>query len=109
MAEANVNTISGSTKLIEGSGRANILLPGGTKFVVDDALFSSKSKKNLLSFKDIRRNRYHIDTINESNIEYLCITKIVSRKKCILEKLPAFSSALYYTNISMVETHAIVN
>jgi len=36
-------------------------------------------------------------------------TAIVRGKKCILEKLPTFSSGLYYTNISMVETHAIVN
>ena len=27
MKEANVNTISGSTRLIEGSGRTNLLLP----------------------------------------------------------------------------------
>ena len=41
--------------------------------------------------------------------EYLYITTIVSGKKCVLEKLPALSSSLYYTNISMIETHAIVN
>ena len=48
-----MNTISGSEKLIEGSGRANILLPGGTKIHIDDALYSTKSQRNLLSFKDI--------------------------------------------------------
>ncbi|PIN02860.1 hypothetical protein CDL12_24620 [Handroanthus impetiginosus] len=53
MAKANVNTISGSTKLIEGSERANVLLPKGTRFVIDDTLFSSKFQRNLLSFKDI--------------------------------------------------------
>ena len=47
------NTISDSAKLIEGSGRANILLPGGTKIHIDDALYSTKSQRNLLSFKDI--------------------------------------------------------
>ena len=31
MQGSDVNTISSSAKLIEGSGRANILLPGGTK------------------------------------------------------------------------------
>ena len=30
-------------------------------------------------------------------------------KKNILEKLPVFSSGLYYTNISTIEAHAIVN
>ena len=33
----NVNTIYGNTKLIEGFGRAHIILPRGTKFVIDDA------------------------------------------------------------------------
>ena len=63
----NVNTISGSTNIIEGSGRAYLLLPGGTKFVIDDALFSPNSQRNLLSFKEIRRNGYHVETINREN------------------------------------------
>ena len=31
MQDANVSTISGSANIIEGSGSASILLPGGTK------------------------------------------------------------------------------
>ena len=62
--KANVTTISGNSNLIEGSGRATIFLPKGTKLVIEDALFSSKSPRNLLSFKDIRRNGYHVETIN---------------------------------------------
>ncbi|PIN06456.1 hypothetical protein CDL12_20993 [Handroanthus impetiginosus] len=53
MAKANINATSRKTNLNEGSKRANILLPGGTKFVIVEALFSSKSQRNLLSFKDI--------------------------------------------------------
>ena len=30
-------------------------------------------------------------------------------RKCILEKLSSFSCGLYYTNISTIETHTIVN
>ncbi|KAK8359548.1 hypothetical protein V6Z11_A04G103500 [Gossypium hirsutum] len=70
MSNAHVNTISGSLKLIEGSGRAIILLPKGTKFIIDDALYSTKSQRNLLSFKDIRLNGYHIETMNEKNVEF---------------------------------------
>ena len=66
--EANVSTISGSTNLIEGSGRATLLLHGGTQLYIDDALYSSKSQRNLLSFKDIRRNGYHVETTNEENV-----------------------------------------
>ena len=58
-SKTHVNTISGISNLIEGSGRACILLPEGTKLIINDALYSSKSRRNLLSFKDIRRNGYH--------------------------------------------------
>ena len=40
--EANVNTISGSTNLVESFGKANLILPRGTKFTINNALFSSK-------------------------------------------------------------------
>ena len=51
----------------------------------------------------------HIETSNEGNVEYLCITTIVSGKKSVLERLPTFCYGLYYTNISSIEAHAIVN
>ena len=88
IGEANVSTIMGSAKLIEGSGRANIVLPQGTIITIGDALFSSKSPRNLLSFKDIRSNGYHVETTNDDNKEYLNITKVLSGKKILLEKLP---------------------
>ena len=65
----SVSTISSTSNLIEGSGRANIVLPNGTRFHINDALYSSKSRRNLLSFKHIRRNGYHIETMNEGNKE----------------------------------------
>ena len=68
------------------------MLPNGTKLCIDDALYSSKSSRNLLSFKDIRYNGYHIETNNEGSEEFLYITSIVSGQKLILEKLPIFSS-----------------
>jgi hypothetical protein len=107
--EINVNTISGTTKIIEGSGRANISLYGGTNLYIENALYSSKSQRNLLSFKDIRLNGYHLETRNEEGIEYLCITKRDLNKTSILEKLSAFSSSLYYTYNSTIETHITVN
>ncbi|CAN1243748.1 hypothetical protein LINPERPRIM_LOCUS5800 [Linum perenne] len=97
MREANVSTISGSTNLIEGSRKANELLHGGTKMHIEDALYSTKSCRNLLSYKDIRRNGYHIETMEEENKEYLVITSIVSGNKNIHERLPAISNELYYT------------
>ena len=86
LGETNIHTISGTTNLIEGSGRACILLPEGTKLIIDDALYSSRSRRNLLSFKDIQNNGYHIETMNERNCEYLHITSIKNDQKIIIEK-----------------------
>ena len=78
LIKTNVSTISGITNLVEGFGRTNIMLPNGTRFHINDALYSNKSRRNLLSFKDNRRNGYHIETMNENNVEYLYITSIIS-------------------------------
>ena len=75
LMKTNVSTIY-PTNLVEGSRRANITLLNGTRFHINDALYSSKSRRNLLSFKDIRINRYHIEIMNEDNVEYLYITSI---------------------------------
>ena len=109
LAKANVNKISGASDIIEGSGRASIVLPNGTCLLIKNAMFSTRSKKNLLSFKDIRHNSYHIETTNERDNEYLCITTIVSGRKHVIEKLPSYNSGLYYTFINPVESHMTIN
>ena len=70
LTKAKVSTISNTTNLVEGSRRANIILSNGIRFHVDDVLYSSKAKRNLFSFKDIHRNGYHIETMNEGNVKY---------------------------------------
>ena len=70
----NVQTISSLVDLIKGFGRTTIVLHNNTKFQIDDALYSNKSNRNLLSFKDIRQNGYHIETMNHNGNEYLLIT-----------------------------------
>ena len=107
--KTDVNTILGSSNLIEGSRRVIIMLPKGTKFCIDDALYSSKSSRNLLSFKDIRYNGYHIKTYNKGNEEFLYITSIVPGQKLILEKRHIFSSGLYYTTMRTVETNVAIH
>ena len=91
LAKSNVHTISGPVDMIKGSRIATIILPKGTKFQIEDALYSNKSSRNLLNFKDIHRNRYHIETMNHDENEYLLITSIISRQKCILEQLSSLS------------------
>ena len=85
------------------------MLPNGTRFYINDALYSSKFIWNLLSFKDICRNGYHIEIMNEGNIKCLYITSIVYDKKLIMEKLSAFSFGLYHTNIKPIESYVVVN
>ena len=85
VTNASVSTISCTSYLIEGSGRANIMLPNGTRFHINDALYSSKSTRNLFSFNDIHKNGYHIETMNEGNIECLYITSIIYGKKIVAE------------------------
>ena len=40
---------------------------------------------------------------------YLCITHIISRQKLAVEKLPAFSSGLYYTTITTIELNMVMS
>jgi hypothetical protein len=84
------------------------MLPCGTKVDIKKALYSPKSQKKLLSFKDIRQNGYHIETMCEGNVEYLNITKISSGKKYVLEKLPELPYGLYYTSLKENESYMMV-
>ena len=101
----NVQTILGLVDLIKGSGRATIILLNGTKFQIDDTLYSNKSNRNLLSFKDIHRNGYHIETMSHNGNEYLLITG----QKQILEQLISSSYGLYQTTIRPLESHVVMN
>ncbi|GAV92080.1 hypothetical protein CFOL_v3_35464, partial [Cephalotus follicularis] len=107
--KANVGTISGTSDLIEGSGMASFVLSNGTQMRITYALYSTKSRRNLLSFKDIRRNGYHIETTNENGKEYLYITGNTYGRKQILEKLSGLSSGPYIMKIRTIESHNVVN
>uniref|UniRef100_A0A151UF52 GAG-pre-integrase domain-containing protein n=1 Tax=Cajanus cajan TaxID=3821 RepID=A0A151UF52_CAJCA len=79
------------------------------KLHVKNVLYSFKSYRNLLSFKDIHLNGYYIETDNEKNVEYLYIMKLHLNKKKVLEKLFTFSYGLYCTYVNTIETHTIIN
>ena len=78
MRKAFIATIAGSSDLIEGSGRAALVLPNGTPLQIKNALYSPRSRRNLLSFKDMRINGYHLETVDKKGKEYLYITQVVS-------------------------------
>ena len=60
LIKTNVSTISGTTNLVEGFGRGNIMLTNGTRFHINNALYSRKSRRNFFSFKYIYAEMYII-------------------------------------------------
>ena len=109
LTNVNISIIFGIANLIEDSEIANIMLPNGTMFHINDALYKSKSTTNLFSFKDNRINIYHIETMNKDSKECLYITSIVYGKKLIVEKPSAFSYRLYHTTIKPIKSYVVVN
>ena len=63
--KAPLTTLSGSTNLIEGYGKARIMLSNGTILTIKEALYSPRSGRTLLSFRDIRDNQYHLETTED--------------------------------------------
>ena len=47
--------------------------------------------------------------MNHDANEYLLITSIISRQKCILEQLPSLSCGLYQKTIRSIESYAVMN
>ncbi|GAV70520.1 hypothetical protein CFOL_v3_14018, partial [Cephalotus follicularis] len=107
--KANVGTISGTSDLIEGSEMTNFVLSNGTQMRITNSLYSTKSRRNLLTFKDIRRNGYHIEITNENGKEYLYITGNASGRMQILKKLSGLSSRLYIMKIRAIESHNVMD
>ncbi|KAJ9544551.1 LOW QUALITY PROTEIN: hypothetical protein OSB04_024258 [Centaurea solstitialis] len=99
-----VGTISGPVDVIEGIGMAHFVLPNGTNFLINNALFSPKSNRNLLSFSDIYLNGFDIRTITLGDKKYMLIVD----KDHVLEKLPTLPNGLHYTYINVVETNMVV-
>ena len=78
------------------------MLSNGTIFYFNYVLYSRKSTRNLLNFKNIYINGYHTETMNESNTKCHYITSIDSGKK-LVEKLSTISFGLYQTTIKHIE------
>ena len=100
-------TILGPLNLIEGYGMARLLLSNGTEFTIKEAIFSPRSRRILLSFKDIRENNYHAKTTKENGMVYLCITSYLSGHKHILKKMECHSYGLHIIAIRSIEANYI--
>ena len=104
---APLTTLSGPSNLIEGYGKARIMLSNGTILTIVEALYSPLSGRTLLSFKDIRDNNYHAETHVENRVEFLCITSYEYGQKRILEKIECTPSGMYTTTICPIECHYV--
>lgn len=99
----DILTIARSDTVIIGTGRAIFTLPCDTQVTIEDALLYPDSSRTLISFKDICKNGFHIETHDDNKEKYLLFTKDYGYGKQILEKIPSLSSGLYYTYIKPIE------
>lgn len=85
MAKDITNIIIGFENAIKG--RVPIILKYETKMHILNVLYSSKSKINLLNFKNIRYNTYYIETLSKNNTKFSCINHGAYSQRQALEKL----------------------
>ncbi|KAM1646244.1 hypothetical protein ACFXTN_007295 [Malus domestica] len=104
---ALLTTFSGPSNLIKGYGKAHIMLSDGTILTIDEALYSLRFERTLLSLKNSRDNNYHTKTYVENEVEFLCITSYEYGQKHILENTERILSGLYTTTICPIESHFV--
>ncbi|CAN6576969.1 unnamed protein product [Malus baccata var. baccata] len=107
--KAHLTTLSGSSNLIEGYGKAHIMLSNRTILTIKEALYSPRSGRMLLSFRDIRDNKYHLQTIEDHGSEFFCITSYEYDQKHIHEKLERLLNGLYITTIRGIEAYSVAD
>ena len=83
------------------------MLSNGTILTIDEALYSPRFGKTLLSFKDIRDNNYHAETYVENGVEFLCLTFYEYGQKHTLEKMERIPSDMYAMTICPIESHYV--
>lgn len=72
-----------------------VTLQNGTTINIESAIYAPKAVRNLISFKDIRANHFHIQTNTEEDKE---IMNIITGNK-IKETFTAYSPGFYVTEI----------
>nr|GEU53426.1 hypothetical protein [Tanacetum cinerariifolium] len=102
--KGTINTISSPTNLVDGVRKANVVLPNGTQLLIENALFSSKSKRNLLSFRNIYHNGYDTQSRTIGNKNYL----LIMDENQAFETLPMLRCGLHYTHINVPQAHMAV-
>jgi len=75
----------------------------GTTVTIEDAILYLYSTCTLLSYRDIHKNRYHIETHHQNNEEFLFIIKDNGYGKDTLERILSTSYGLYYSYIKLIQ------
>ena len=105
-----VMTITSSDKCTVDSGRVTDILHMRTILHIVEALLYPEFTRNLLNFKDIHANSFHVETDEEDGKEHLLITKRDSEirilKKTFLYEqclvLHCIKSHKVFTNLKIV-------
>lgn len=68
-----MTTIMGSNQIEEGHGSAIITLPHSMVIHIKLSIYAPNATRNLISFKDIKENGYHIHTNTNKDQEFITI------------------------------------
>lgn len=108
-SQRKVTTIMGQHQLEEGYGPATLQLPRGTIIHIESAIFAPKATRNLLSFKDIRKNRLHIQTAYYDSKEVLQLVTRTPTGIQVRETLNALPYGFYSTQAYCYHTGNEIN
>ncbi|KAM2624675.1 hypothetical protein TB1_031629 [Malus domestica] len=107
--KAHLVTLLGLSNLIEGYEKTRLMLSNGTVLTIKECLYSPRSRRMLLSSRDIRDNQFHVETTKENGSEFLCITSYEYGYKHIHKKLERFPSGLYIITIHDIKSHHVAS
>ena len=79
-------TIVGRDTVIVGTGRAIFTLPSGTQVTIEDALLYLDSSHTLMSYRDIRKKGFHIETHEDNKKSTYSLLKIMHMAKRYMRK-----------------------
>jgi len=104
--EISINTIEKKpTKIGKKLGTAMIVLPNGTILKILNAIYAPESRRNLLSFGDLRRNNLNVQTsrrLNKETIEIsdpngLIVEEFIAENNLPITKIKPFESETFHT------------
>ena len=87
----HITTVTSSHLISYQIGEACLVMPRSTHIRISRDVYLPSSKRNLLSFQDIRRNGFHLRRAEEDNQELL---QILDLEGCPIENIPAYSSGM---------------